>query len=240
MTEQRTGIMASLAVHAVFLSLLLILPTAGLTPIKTFQIIFERQETFPSDSVAFSNPAGAPRPVQMQNTKRQEIVAATTTQKRRDPTVQMSDKKPVLSVDKSGESVSATKDELKGVAPSGNAGSKMADNPASGGSSLARNVGNAAVVETRFGDADAPRFIHRELPIYPKLARRMEKEGKVVLKLLIDPAGKLLNIDVIENGAYGFTEAAIAAIKKSSFAPARRKGGNVASQAILPIRFKLE
>jgi len=230
------GIMTSLAVHAAFLSLLLILPKAGMPPIKTFQISFERQETFPG--AAFSNPAGAPRPAQMQNTKRQEIIA--TTQRPRDPTVQMTDKKPVLSVEKSGDSVSAAKDELKGVVPSGNTGSKMAGNPASGGSSLAINMGKAVVVKTRFGDADAPRFIHRELPIYPKLARRMEKEGKVVLKLFVDRTGKVLNIEVIENGAYGFTEAAIAAIKKSSFAPARWKGENVASRAILSIRFNLE
>jgi protein TonB len=68
----------------------------------------------------------------------------------------------------------------------------------------------------------------------------MGKEGKVVLRLLIDRTGKLLDIDVIEHGAYGFTEAAIAAINKSSFAPARRKGESVASRAILSIRFNLE
>lgn len=239
MNKQRTGIMASLAIHAAFLSLLLILPTAGLPPIKTFQISFERQETFPSAGVMLSNPVGSPRLAQIQNAKRVEVVA-TTTQKHSDPNTQIADKKPGLSVEKSGDSVSAAKDELKGVIPSGNTGSKMAGTPASGGSSLAINVGNAAVVETRFGDADAPRFIHRELPIYPKLARRMEKEGKVVLKLFVDPTGKVLNIYVIENGAYGFTEAAIAAIKKSSFAPARWKGENVASRAILSIRFNLE
>lgn len=229
MTEQRTGIMASLAIHAAFLSLLLILPATGLTPIKTFQISFERQAAVPEADRALSNPIASPRPVQMQKAKRQEVAPPP---KPYDPTVQITDKKPELPVDKSGE--------WKGVVPSGNASSKMDGNPASGGSSLATNVGNVAVVETRFGDLDAPQFIHRELPVYPKLARRMGKEGKVILKLFIDRTGKVLNIDVIENGTYGFTEAAIAAINRSSFAPARRKGEKVASRAILSIRFNLE
>jgi len=237
MTEQRTGIMASLAIHAVFLSLLLILPTVGLPPIKTFQISFARQETFP-DAGVLSSPAVAPRLAQIHNASSQEV--APQLQKPLNPPVQMTAEKPALSVDKSGELVSAAKDTLKGVVPSGNVSSKMAANPASGGSFLAKNVGNAAVMETRFGDVDAPQFIHRELPIYPKMARRMEKEGKVILRLLIDRTGKVLNIDVIERGAYGFTEAAITAIKKSSFAPARWKGENVASRAILSIRFNLE
>ncbi|MDQ5988326.1 MAG: hypothetical protein CSYNP_04086 [Syntrophus sp. SKADARSKE-3] len=240
MNAQRIGIMSSLVVHIGFLSLLFIFPAASLTSIKTFQISFERQETFSKGSTEISNSAVTPWQKQMRNARRQEV--ATQLQEHNDSNTQMAVAAsiPILSVNNTVEIASAAKNELKRTVASGDTDSKITGNPANIGKSLAGNVGKAAVVETKFGDIDAPQFIYRELPIYPKMARRMEKEGKVVLLLFIDPMGKVLNIDVIEHAAYGFTEAAITAIKKSSFAPARWKGGNVASRAILSIRFNLE
>ncbi len=87
---------------------------------------------------------------------------------------------------------------------------------------------------------NAPSFIHRAMPVYPPPARRRGKEGRVVLTLLIDQTGKVQKIDVTESAGYGLTEAAVAAVKKSTFAPARVNGRNVVSRAVLPIRFKLE
>lgn len=99
---------------------------------------------------------------------------------------------------------------------------------------------NPGVVDTAFGEGDAPRFLHRELPVYPHRARSLEREGKVVLKLFIDHMGRLLNVTVVEAAAYGFTEAALDAVKRSTFAPARRNGHSVASRAVIAIRFRLE
>ncbi len=100
--------------------------------------------------------------------------------------------------------------------------------------------GGGAPIETSFGEMNAPSFIRRVMPVYPPLARRRGKEGRVVLTLLIDQAGKVQKIDVTESGGYGLTEAAIDAVKKSTFAPARVNGERVVSRAVLPIRFKLE
>jgi protein TonB len=68
----------------------------------------------------------------------------------------------------------------------------------------------------------------------------MEKEGRVVLKLLIDQTGKLREVEVLEGASFGFTEAAVEAVQKSIFAPARLKGEKIAAWAILPVRFRLE
>lgn len=95
-------------------------------------------------------------------------------------------------------------------------------------------------VETSFGSAGAPAFVHQEMPLYPILAKRLGKEGKVVLKLLIDENGKLLNIEVLENAGYGFLESSVAAIRKSTYAPAVRNGERVSAKAILPVRFHLQ
>jgi protein TonB len=95
-------------------------------------------------------------------------------------------------------------------------------------------------IETRFGESVAPAFLHREMPVYPMMARRLGREGKVVLKLTIDEEGNLLDIKVIDKAGYGFTEAAVEAVKKSTFLPAKKDGKRIASRALLPIRFQLE
>ena len=93
--------------------------------------------------------------------------------------------------------------------------------------------------EVEFGSAIGPSFLHREMPVYPVLARRVGKEGRVVLRLTIDEKGSLINIEVIENAGYGFTDAAIAAVKRSTFLPAKEGGKPIASRALLPVSFKL-
>ncbi|MEN2985063.1 MAG: energy transducer TonB [Thermodesulfovibrionaceae bacterium] len=95
------------------------------------------------------------------------------------------------------------------------------------------------MIETEFGNINGPKFIYRETPIYPAIARRLGKEGKVILRLTIDEKGNLIEIEVVESAPYGFTEAAIEAVKKSKFAPAMYNGRPVACKAILPIRFIL-
>jgi len=91
-----------------------------------------------------------------------------------------------------------------------------------------------------FGEKGAPSFIYQVMPVYPVLARRMGKEGKVILRLLIDMNGKLQNIEVVEYAGYGFTESAIEAVRKSTYTPGYLNGERVAVKAILPVSFHLQ
>jgi len=93
--------------------------------------------------------------------------------------------------------------------------------------------------ELAFGVPQGPRFVHREIPIYPRLARRLGKEGKVLLRLTIDDAGCLAQVDVLESAGSDFTEASLEAVKRSTYAPAVRDGKPVAARALLPVRFEL-
>ena len=95
------------------------------------------------------------------------------------------------------------------------------------------------LLDAEFGLENGPRFLHRELPVYPLIARRLGKEGTVLLRLTIDEKGNLLNVEVLDGAGYGFTEAAVEAVKKSTFTPAIVDGKAVPSKAILPIRFSL-
>ena len=95
------------------------------------------------------------------------------------------------------------------------------------------------VEEVDFGSMNGPQFLHQEMPVYPLMARRLGKEGRVVLRLTIDEEGNLLEVEVVEGAGFGFTEAAVAAVKKSTFLPARKGEKTVKSKALLPIRFFL-
>lgn len=94
-------------------------------------------------------------------------------------------------------------------------------------------------LESEFGSGEGPRFLHREMPEYPPLARRWGKEGKVVLRLTISEKGELLKLEVVSGQGFGLTEAAVQAVKKSTFQPARVQGQAIASRALLPILFVL-
>jgi len=93
--------------------------------------------------------------------------------------------------------------------------------------------------EVEFGGDHGPRFLKKELPAYPVLARRLGKEGRVVLRLTIDEQGRLVHVEILENPGFGFAESAMDAVKRSTFIPAKKENKPFASKAILPIRFTL-
>lgn len=93
--------------------------------------------------------------------------------------------------------------------------------------------------EVEFGGENGPRFLKKEMPVYPVLARRLGKEGRVVLRLTIDEQGRLVHVEILENSGFGFAESAMDAVKRSTFIPAKKENKPFASKAILPIRFTL-
>jgi protein TonB len=104
----------------------------------------------------------------------------------------------------------------------------------------ASNSHRREAVDGEFGSINGPFFLKMVSPEYPRLARRLGKEGKVILRLFIAENGQLISIELIERAGYGFDEAAIEALKASSFLPAKINGHPVACKALLPVRFKLE
>jgi periplasmic protein TonB len=100
-------------------------------------------------------------------------------------------------------------------------------------------VRKAVPREMTFGSAGGPAFRKQAQPVYPSLARRRNKEGVVVLKLSISETGHLTHVELLEDPGHGFAEAAIEAVRSSSFSPAHFNGKPVAIQATLPIRFTL-
>jgi len=94
--------------------------------------------------------------------------------------------------------------------------------------------------ESAFGSVGGPRFNHRVLPRFPRMARSQGREGTVVLRLSLDHAGRLLHVEVVSGAGHGFDEEAIRAIQKSTFSPAVRNGQPVGCLALLSVQFQLE
>jgi periplasmic protein TonB len=234
------GIIVSAIMHAAVMFLLFLVPvTSGIPQLQTIPIILERPDASSPDAPQGIRQTVASKVNQAQNKiNMKSPLKPLPVQKAvfRESSVleQQVKAQPVLSVQRpfpseSGNSMQAT-DSLNAE----NQGAARAS------TSVAAKTRERGIAETQFGETGAPAFIHREMPVYPILARILGKEGKIVLKLLIDKNGRLLEVEVVEAAGFGFTEAAVAAVKNSTYAPASHNGEKVTARALIPVRFRLQ
>lgn len=93
------------------------------------------------------------------------------------------------------------------------------------------------VSQARF-DAD---YLRNPSPVYPPLARRMGEEGKVVLRVSVNPLGTADSVEVkTSSGSQRLDEAAQKTVRNWKFIPAKRGDVAVQSFVLVPIIFKLE
>jgi protein TonB len=148
-----------------------------------------------------------------------------------------------LSPSKAAQAVSsppAVDRELPQDSPAGGSGIASGDDPGISptvGSDGPPSVKGPLVAD--FGTRDGPRVLWLATPEYPLLARRRQKEGRVVLRLTLDRNGSVGQTEVVEPAGYGFDESALAAVQKSRFLPASRNGEPVRCLALLTVRFSL-
>ncbi|GAB5047249.1 energy transducer TonB [Thermodesulfovibrio sp. TK110] len=147
----------------------------------------------------------------------------------------------IQSTVKSAEDVKIVEEKIENdVLNFSSSHSESSEKTSSGRFISTSNTEKTGIIDAEFGSAYGPRFLYREIPVYPQIARRLGKEGRVVLRLTLDEKGELINVEVIEGAPYGFTESAVEAVKKSKFSPAIKNGKPVACRAILPVRFVLK
>lgn len=95
----------------------------------------------------------------------------------------------------------------------------------------------APLVAARF-DAD---YLHNPKPSYPAISRRSGEEGKVLLKVRVSAQGEALNVAIAKSSAYERLDAAaVEAVTRWRFVPARRGDEAVESSVIVPVTFALE
>jgi len=84
-------------------------------------------------------------------------------------------------------------------------------------------------------------YLRNPLPSYPRVARRRHIEGTVVLFVAVSAEGRPTQVRVESSSGFDLLDrAALDAVNRWRFEPARRNGVAAAGQVLVPVRFKLE
>ena len=89
-------------------------------------------------------------------------------------------------------------------------------------------------------DVIKPKIKYQADKKYPNIAKKAEKEGKVILKATIDENGIPRDIVALTNLGYGLEEAAIQMLRKSTFRPATKAGKPISLEVEIPVVFSLK
>lgn len=95
----------------------------------------------------------------------------------------------------------------------------------------------APVTQARF-DAD---YLRNPAPVYPALSRRMGEEGKVLLRVFVEADGQPGQIETRSgSGSPRLDQAALDAVRRWKFVPARRGDETIGAWVLVPIVFNLK
>jgi protein TonB len=137
----------------------------------------------------------------------------------------------------SGSSVSQEEGSGRGAA--GSLGDGTGYGPGSQRAGQGPSLSNGPI-DAQLGSANGPRFLHRVLPRYPRLAREKGKEGSVLLGVTIDQQGRPVHVELLRTAGCEFDDEAVKAVESSTFTPARVDGRPVICKVLLPVRFELK
>ena len=83
-------------------------------------------------------------------------------------------------------------------------------------------------------------YLNNPAPVYPKAAQRLGMQGRVLLRVRVLASGQVGALEVKQgSGRELLDEAALAAVKNWTFAPAKRGSIAIDAWALVPIEFKL-
>lgn len=86
-----------------------------------------------------------------------------------------------------------------------------------------------------------PAYTHNPKPAYPRAARRLGQEGEVLLLVEILASGRVGKIDIEKSSGYDILDdAAVKAVRKWRFAPARKGKTTVNAWVRVPVEFSLK
>jgi protein TonB len=84
-------------------------------------------------------------------------------------------------------------------------------------------------------------YLDNPAPAYPGLSRRMREQGRVILRVLVSATGEAQTVEVgSSSGSARLDVAAIEAVRRWRFSPARRGTNAIAAWALVPIIFQLD
>lgn len=107
---------------------------------------------------------------------------------------------------------------------------------ASAQSDSSADVVSAPVVAPRFDAA----YLNNPAPAYPMQSRRLNEAGRVLLRVQVSEAGNALHVQLHQSSGHSrLDQAALDAVKRWRFIPARRGDVAISEWVIVPITFNL-
>lgn len=95
----------------------------------------------------------------------------------------------------------------------------------------------AAILPPQFDAA----YLRNPEPDYPALSRRLREEGRVVLRVLVTEEGTPQQIELRQTSGHPrLDQAALEAVRRWRFAPARRGADRLAAWVLVPLAFSLD
>lgn len=96
----------------------------------------------------------------------------------------------------------------------------------------------APVVTAARFDVD---YLHNPKPVYPPFSRRAGEEGRVLLRVRVSPEGAALAVEVEQSSGFArLDKAALEAVQKWRFIPARRGNEILETSVTVPLTFRIE
>jgi protein TonB len=84
-------------------------------------------------------------------------------------------------------------------------------------------------------------YLDNPAPSYPALSRRLHEEGRVLLRVLVNPAGRADEVQVQSSSGHARLDtAARETVRGWKFVPAKRGAEPVAAWVLIPVSFRLE
>jgi protein TonB len=188
------------------------------------------KSNMPSQPVAEPKSADTPSP--------QPLRAETTTAQNERARVLISS--ATSSSDRYGEATSARlggSAQAPGPIPGGGAGSSGRGMASAG---RGTGFGNGSGAEDIAALTEA-RYSHGPKPEYPESARRQGREGRVLLRVLVDERGRTKSVEVrASSGDESLDRAAVDAVQRWRFHPGRSGDKAIESWLRVPIEFRLD
>ncbi len=91
------------------------------------------------------------------------------------------------------------------------------------------------------GDVEAQvSYLKTVAPDYPRAARESGRQGRVLLRVLVDEAGLCAAVELAQSSGHADLDAAaLEAVRQWRFTPARLQGQTVQAYVLVPVRFTL-
>jgi periplasmic protein TonB len=84
-------------------------------------------------------------------------------------------------------------------------------------------------------------YLDNPAPVYPVMSRRLGEQGRVVLRVLVNPGGKAEEVQIrTSSGSTRLDDSALETVRQWKFIPAKQGPQPISAWVLIPISFRLE